>query len=107
MRRAMVHINCERNNAPTMWEVAVALHEACNGSHKLGERNNAPTLKTEKWNGDATVLWVVEKKLAQFTTAGRPNGRVGPAAIKAYPVCSALYATEKIPLPHLLLTHRW
>jgi hypothetical protein len=43
--------------------VAVALHEACNGSHKLGERNNAPTLKMEKWNGDATVLWVVGKNL--------------------------------------------
>jgi len=26
-----------------------------------GERNNAPTLKMEKWNGDATVLWVVGK----------------------------------------------
>jgi hypothetical protein len=63
-----------------MWEVAVALREACNGSHKLGERNNAPTLKMEKWNGDATVMWVVGKKLAQFTTIGRPNGHVGPAA---------------------------
>jgi hypothetical protein len=28
--------------------VAAALREACNG-----ERNNAPTLKMEKWNGDA------------------------------------------------------
>jgi hypothetical protein len=76
----MVHINCERNNVPAMQEVAVALHKACNGSHKLGERNNAPTLKMKKWYGDATVLWVVGKKLAQFTTAGRPNGRVGLAA---------------------------
>ena len=57
----MVHINCERNNVPAMQEVAVALYEACNGSHKLGERNNAPTLKMKKWNGDATVLWVVGK----------------------------------------------
>ena len=76
----MVHTNCERNNALVVREVAVALREACNGSHKLGERNNAPTLKMEKWNGDATVLWVVGKKLAQFTIASRPNGRVGPAA---------------------------
>jgi hypothetical protein len=54
----MVHRNCERNNVSAVREVvvAVALHEACNGSHKLGERNNAPTLKIEKWNGDATVL---------------------------------------------------
>jgi hypothetical protein len=44
-----------------MWEVAVALRKVCNGSHKLGERNNAPTLKMEKWNGDATMLWVVGK----------------------------------------------
>ena len=57
----MVYTNCERNNAPTMREVAVALCEVCNGSHKLGERKNAPTLKMEKWNGDATVLWVVGK----------------------------------------------
>ena len=77
----MVHTNCERNNTPPAGgEVAVALREACNGSHKLGERNNAPTLKMEKWNGDATVLWVVGKKLAQFTTTGRPNGHVGPVA---------------------------
>ena len=52
----MVHTNCERNNAPAVREVATTRHEACNG-----ERNNAPTLKMEKWNGDATVLWVVEK----------------------------------------------
>ena len=57
MRCAMVHTNCERNNTLTVREEAVALHEACNGSHKLGERKNAPTLKMEKWNGDATVLW--------------------------------------------------
>ena len=61
MRRAMVHTNCERNNAPAVWEVVVALREGCNSSHKLGERSNAPTLKMEKWNGDATVLWVVGK----------------------------------------------
>ena len=53
----MVHTNCERNNAPAVREVVVALREACNGSHKLGERNNVPSLKMEKWNGDATVLW--------------------------------------------------
>ena len=76
----MVHTNCERNNAPAVREVVVALREACNGSHKLGERNNVPTLKMEKWNGDATVLWVVGKKIAQFTTIGRPYGRVGSAA---------------------------
>ena len=45
----MVHINCERNNASAVREVTVALHEACNGSHKLGERNSAPNLKMEKW----------------------------------------------------------
>ena len=56
MRRAMVHTNCERNNAPAIREVAAAQREACNG-----ERNNAPTLKMGKWNGDATVLWVVGK----------------------------------------------
>ena len=49
MRRAMVHTNYERNNVPAVWEVAVALREACNGSHKLGERNNVPNLKMEKW----------------------------------------------------------
>jgi hypothetical protein len=76
----MVHTNCERNNASAVREVAVALHKACNGSHKLGEKNNAPTLKMKKWNDDAIVLWVVGKKLAQFTTAGRPNSRVGLAA---------------------------
>ena len=37
-------------------------------------------LLMEKWNGDATVLWVVGKKLAQFTTTGRPNGHAGPVA---------------------------
>jgi hypothetical protein len=47
-------------------EVAAAWCEAYNGSHKLGERNNAPTLKMEKWkyiqsNDDTTVLWVVGK----------------------------------------------
>jgi hypothetical protein len=47
-------------------EVAAARCEAYNGSHKLGERNNAPTLKMEKWkyiqsNDDTTVLWVVGK----------------------------------------------
>jgi hypothetical protein len=52
----MVHTNYERNNAPAVWEVAAALPKVCNG-----ERNNAPTLKMEKWNGDATVLWVVGK----------------------------------------------
>jgi hypothetical protein len=52
----MVHTNCERNNVSSVWEVAAALREACNG-----ERNNAPTLKMEKWNGDVTVLWVVGK----------------------------------------------
>ena len=52
----MVHTNYERNNAPVVREVAVAWREVCNG-----ERNNAPTLKMEKWNGDATVLWVVGK----------------------------------------------
>ena len=52
----MVHTNCKRNNALAVLEVAVARCEACNG-----ERNNAPTLKMEKWNGDATVLWVVGK----------------------------------------------
>ena len=57
----MVHTNCKRNNVLAVREVAVVLREACNGSHKLGERNNAPTLKMEKWNGDATVLWVVGK----------------------------------------------
>ena len=57
----MVHTNYKRNNAPTVREVAVVRREACNGSHKLGERNNAPTLKMEKWNGDATMLWVVGK----------------------------------------------
>ena len=76
----MVHTNCKKNNASVVQEVVVALCEACNGSHKLGERNNAPTLNMEKWNGDATMLWVVGKKLAQFTIASRPNGRVGPAA---------------------------
>jgi hypothetical protein len=45
----MVHTNCERNNAPAVWEVAAARCEAWNGSHKLGERNNALTLKMEKW----------------------------------------------------------
>jgi hypothetical protein len=59
----MVHTNYERNNVSAMREVAVALREACNGSHKLGERNNVLTLKMEKWNGDATVLWVVGKNL--------------------------------------------
>ena len=76
----MVHTNYKRNNASTMREVAVALREACNGSHKLGEMSNVPTLRMEKWNGDATVLWVVGKKLTQFTTIGRPNGHVGPVA---------------------------
>ena len=52
----MVHTNCERNNVPAVQEVAAAHHEVCNG-----ERNNAPTLKMEKWNGDATVLRVVGK----------------------------------------------
>ena len=52
----MVHTNCERNNAPAMREVVAARSEACNG-----ERNNVPTLKMEKWNGDETVLWVVGK----------------------------------------------
>ena len=52
----MVYTNCERNNASDVWEVAAARCEACNG-----ERNNAPTLKMEKWNGDATMLWVVGK----------------------------------------------
>ena len=52
----MVHTNCERYNAPAVREVAAAWHVACNG-----ERNNAPTLKMEKWNGDATMLWVVGK----------------------------------------------
>ena len=52
----MVHTNCEWNNALVMREVMAAQCEACNG-----ERNNAPTLKMEKWNGDATVLWVVGK----------------------------------------------
>ena len=52
----MVYTNCERNNASAMREVAAAWREACNG-----ERNNAPTLKMEKWNGDATVLWVAGK----------------------------------------------
>jgi hypothetical protein len=56
VRRAMVHTNYERNNAPVVWEVTAARREACNG-----ERNNVPTLKMEKWNGDATVLWVVKK----------------------------------------------
>jgi hypothetical protein len=70
-----------------VWEVAVALREMCNGSHKLEERNNTPTLKMKKWNGNAIVLWVVEKKLTQFTTAGRSNGRVGPVARK--PIQSA------------------
>ena len=56
MRRVMVHTNCERNNVPAVREVAVARREACNG-----ERNNVPSLKKEKWNGDATVLWVVGK----------------------------------------------
>jgi hypothetical protein len=59
----VVHINWERNNALTVREVVVALREACSGSHKLGERNNAPTLKMEKWNGGATMLWVVGKNL--------------------------------------------
>jgi hypothetical protein len=52
----MVHTNCKRNNALAMQEVAMARHKACNG-----ERNNAPTLKMEKWNGDATMLWEVGK----------------------------------------------
>jgi hypothetical protein len=52
----MVHTNCERNNVPAVREVAAARREVCNG-----ERNNAPTLKMDKWNGDATVLWVVGK----------------------------------------------
>jgi hypothetical protein len=30
-------------------DLAAARREACNGSHKLGERNNVPTLKMEKW----------------------------------------------------------
>ena len=55
-RRAMVHTNYERNNVPVVQEVAAAWCKACNG-----ERNNVPSLKMEKWNGDATVLWVVEK----------------------------------------------
>jgi hypothetical protein len=46
--------------------VAVVLREAFNSSHKLGERKNAPTLKMEKWNGDATVLWVVEKNSLNY-----------------------------------------
>ena len=41
---------------------------------------------------------------AEFTTAGRSNGRVGPVARTRIPVGSAFHATEKIPLPHLLLT---
>ena len=52
----MVHTNCERNNVLAVREVAVAQRKACKG-----ERNNALTLKMEKWNGDATVLWVVGK----------------------------------------------
>ena len=44
---------------------------------------------------------------AEFTTAGTPNGRVGPAAITPIPVGSAFHAMEKIPLLHLLLTHGW
>ena len=70
----MVHTNCERNNVPAMLEVAVARREACNG-----ERNNVPSLKKEKWNGDATVLWVVgnrEITHPEFTPTDRPNGRV-------------------------------
>ena len=74
----MVHTNYKRNNAPAVHEVATAWREACNG-----EKNNAPTLKMENWNGDATVLWVVGKweiTHAEFTTTGRPNSRVGPTA---------------------------
>ena len=71
----MVHTNCERNNALVVRDMVAARREACNR-----ERNNAPTLKMEKWNGYSTVLWVVGMKLAQFTTTGRPNSRVGPVA---------------------------
>jgi hypothetical protein len=52
----MVHTDCKRNNVSAVREVEAAQCEVCNG-----ERNNAPTLKMEKWNGDATMLWVVEK----------------------------------------------
>ena len=45
----MVHTNDERNNASAVREVAAERREACNGSHKLGERNNVPNLKMEKW----------------------------------------------------------
>ena len=37
-------------------------------------------------------------------TVGRPNSRVGSAAITHNPVGSAFHITEKIPLPHILLT---
>jgi hypothetical protein len=43
---------------------------------------------------------------AEFTT-GRPNGRVEPTAIMPIPIGLSLHTTEKIPLPHLLLTRRW
>ena len=61
-------------------DLAAAWRKACNGSHKVqeeqcavrevatarreacnGEMNNVPTLKMEKWNGDATMFWVVGK----------------------------------------------
>jgi hypothetical protein len=77
-KAAMVHTNYERNNVLAMREVAAAQREACNG-----ERNNAPTLKMEKWNGDATMLWVVGKwgnNSPEFTTAGRPISHVEPVA---------------------------
>jgi hypothetical protein len=42
-------VKCE--SIPLPLDLAAARREACNG-----ERNNAPTLKMEKWNDDVTVL---------------------------------------------------
>ena len=67
---------------PLPLDLEVVRREACNGSHKLREEQSvgragggggvargvqwreeqyANLLKMEKWNGDATVLWVVGK----------------------------------------------
>ena len=53
---AMVHTNCERSNALAVREVAVARRGV-----QWREEQCANLLKMEKWNGDATVLWVVGK----------------------------------------------
>ena len=78
---------------------------------------NKPTLKMEKQKhqGRRGILrrkvngrsWEMEITHAEFTTAGAPNGRIGPMAITPILVGLASHATEKISLPHLLLTYQW